>query len=552
MGVWGWLTDPANWSGPNGVPARTVEHVVIAALAMLLGVLVALPVGIWLGHVRRAAFLTTSIGNLGRAIPTLAILVILASIPEIGVGDLAAILALAVFSIPPMLTSAYVGVRDVDPDVRDAARGMGMTGGQVLRRVELPLAAPSILSGVRTSLVQVVATVSLAALVGSGGLGRYVVDGFARQDQTLVLVGALLVSLLAIATDRAAGWGTRRLSPRGIRSQTRGESADELLVARVPGDRTPAAPGAALKWAGAYGVMAVVVAGGLLMAGGRSQEGQVTIAAFNFGESKVMAALYAGMLEDIGVDVSVSELSSREVIAPALQAGEVDAVPEYLGTFTEFLNKQVNGPDAPAVANSDVAETLAAGRGLADPLGITLAEPALAADQNAFAVTREFADQHSLRTVSDLAALSQTSPVVLGGPPECPTRPFCQPGLEEVYGAQIKEFVPLDAGGPLTKQALAQGAIDVGLVFSSDGGVSALDLVVLEDDKALQTVDNLVPALSEGASTPQNVAALNRLAATLTTEDLIELNRQVDIERRAPQEVAAEYLLAKGLVAAAP
>ncbi len=304
-----------------------------------------------------------------------------------------------------------------------------------------------------------------------------------------------------------------------------------------------------IRWAGAYGVMAVVVAGGLLMAGGRSQEGQVTIAAFNFGESKVMASLYAGMLQDAGVDVAVSELSSREVIAPALQAGQVDAVPEYLGTFTEFLNKQVNGPDAPAVANSDVTETLAAGRGLAEPLGITLAEPALAADQNAFAVTREFAEQHSLRTVSDLAALSQTEPVVLGGPPECPTRPFCQPGLEEVYGAQIEEFVPLDAGGPLTKQALAQGAIDVGLVFSSDGGVSALDLVVLEDDKALQTVDNLVPALSERAATPQNIAVLNRLAATLTTEDLIELNRQVDIERRDPQAVAAEYLQAKGLVA---
>jgi ABC-type proline/glycine betaine transport system permease subunit/glycine betaine/choline ABC-type transport system substrate-binding protein len=552
MGVWAWLTDPANWTGPNGVPARTVEHVVIAGFAMLLGIVVALPVGIWLGHVRRAAFLTTSIGNLGRAIPTLAILVILASIPAIGVGDLAAILALAVFSIPPMLTSAYVGVRDVDPDVRDAARGMGMTGGQVLRGVELPLAAPSILSGVRTSLVQVVATVSLAALVGSGGLGRYVVDGFARQDQTLVLVGALLVSILAVATDRAAGWGTRLLSPRGIRSQARGAEADELAVARVPDDRTPAAKGAALRWAGAYGVMAVVVAGGLLMAGGRSQEGQVTIAAFNFGESKVMASLYAGMLEDIGVDVSVSELSSREVISPALEAGEVDAVPEYLGTYTEFLNKQVNGPDAPAVANSDVAETLAAGRGLADPLGITLAEPALAADQNAFAVTREFAETHSLRTVSDLAAFSQGSPVVLGGPPECPTRPFCQPGLEEVYGAQIKEFVPLDAGGPLTKQALSQGAIDVGLVFSSDGGVSALDLVVLEDDKALQTVDNLVPALSERASTPQIIAALNRLAATLTTEDLIELNRQVDIERRPPKEVAAEYLLAKDLVAGTP
>jgi osmoprotectant transport system substrate-binding protein len=299
-------------------------------------------------------------------------------------------------------------------------------------------------------------------------------------------------------------------------------------------------------------VVAVVVAGGLVMAGGRGQEGQVTIAAFNFGESKVMANLYAGMLRDAGVETAISELSSREVIAPALQAGEVDAVPEYLGTFTEFLNKQVNGPDAPAVANSDVTETLAAGRGLAEPLGITLAEPALAADQNAFAVTRAFADEHALRTVSDLAAWSQTSPIVLGGPPECPTRPFCQPGLEGVYGAQIKEFVPLDAGGPLTKQALAQGAIDVGLVFSSDGGVSALDLVVLEDDRALQTVDNLVPALSEAAATPQVIAALNRLAATLTTDDLIELNRQVDIERRDPKVVAAEYLVATDLVAATP
>jgi osmoprotectant transport system substrate-binding protein len=299
---------------------------------------------------------------------------------------------------------------------------------------------------------------------------------------------------------------------------------------------------------GAYGVLAAVVAVGLLLSGGPGRAGQVTIAAFNFGESKVMANLYKGVLEQAGTSVEVSELSSREVIAPALQQGAVGAVPEYLGTYTEFLNKQVNGPDAPAVANSSVPETLAAGRGLAEPLGVTLAEPALAADQNAFAVTRQFAEENSLTTVSDLAALSQSQPLRLGGPPECPTRPFCQPGLEDVYGAKIGEFLSLDAGGPLTKQALTQGQVDVGLVFSSDGGVSALDLVVLDDDKSLQTVDNLVPALSEAAATPQNIAALNRLSATLTTEDLIELNRQVDIERRDPAAVAEEYLRDKGLV----
>jgi osmoprotectant transport system substrate-binding protein len=547
VGVWDWLTDPANWTGPNGVPVRTGEHLLITVAAMLLGTAVAVPVGVWLGHVRRAAFLTTSIGNLGRAIPTLALLVILASIPAIGVGDLAAVLALALFAVPPMLTSAYVGVRDVDPDVRDAAAGMGLTGGQLLRRVELPLAAPSVLSGIRTSLVQVAATVALAALVGSGGLGRYVVDGFARQDQTLVLVGALLVSIFALATDGIAGWGAGRLSPRGVRGASQ-QARHPLAVARVPDDVGRVAPVAALRWVGGYAVVAAVVAGGLLLTGGARSTDQVTIAAFNFGESKVMANLYAGLLEQAGAEVSVSELSSREVIAPALQEGAVDAVPEYLGTFTEFLNKQVNGPDAPAVANSSVPETLAAGRGLAGPLGITLAEPALAADQNAFAVTRQFAEEHSLETVSDLAAYSQDAPLTLGGPPECPTRPFCQPGLEEVYGARVGEFVSLDAGGPLTKQALAQGQIDVGLVFSSDGGVAALDLVVLADDRSLQTVDNLVPALSDRAATPENIAALNRLAGVLTTDDLIELNRQVDLDRRDPVQVAAEYLADTGLV----
>ena len=549
MGVLQWLTDPANWTGPDGVPARTLEHLVIAGLAMALGMLVALPLGVWLGHTRRAAFLTTSVGNLGRAIPTLALLVILASIPQIGVGDLAAVLALALFAIPPMLTSTYVGVRDVDPGVHDAALGMGMTGGQVLRRVELPLAAPPMLSGIRTSLVQVVATVALAALVGSGGLGRYVVDGFARQDSTLVLVGALLVSVLALGTDWIAGRTTRSLTPAGA-GQPQESGAPELSVQRVEGPRPPANGAVVARWAGAYVVMGAVIAGGLLLAGGRGNADDLRIAAFNFGESKIMASLYEGMLEDAGITVEVSELSSREVIAPALQEGAVDIVPEYLGTYTEFLNKQVNGPEAPPVANSDIEQTLAAGRRLSEPLGVALAEPALAADQNAFAVTRQFAEEHSLVTVSDLAALSQTQPLVLGGPPECPTRPFCQPGLEEVYGAQIQEFVALDAGGPLTKQALTQGAIDVGLVFSSDGGVSALDLVVLTDDRSLQTVDNLVPALSERAATPGVIAALDRLAATLTTDDLIELNRQVDIDRQDPGQVARSYLLDKDLVSA--
>ena len=276
-------------------------------------------------------------------------------------------------------------------------------------------------------------------------------------------------------------------------------------------------------------------------------EGPITIGAFNFTESQILAELYAGVLRAAGVEVSITQSTNREVLEPALEADEVQVVPEYLGTFTEFLNVKANGADAPSVANNNVERTLAAARELADPLGITLLEPSPAEDVNAFAVTADFAAANSIATLSDLAGWSQGNELRLGGPPECPQRPFCQPGLESAYGMQIAEFTPLDAGGPLTKAALDQGSIDLGLVFSSDGSVADLDFVVLEDDLGLQNVDNIVPALASGIAVPQVVDALDALSAVLTTEDLVSLNKAVDIDRRVATDVAAEWLAAKGL-----
>ena len=276
-------------------------------------------------------------------------------------------------------------------------------------------------------------------------------------------------------------------------------------------------------------------------------EGPVTIGAFNFTESQILAELYAGVLRTAGAEVSITQSTNREVLQPALEAGEIQVVPEYLGTFTEFLNVKDNGADAPSVANNNVERTLAAARELADPIGITLLEPSPAEDVNAFAVTGDFAAANAIATLSDLAGWSQSNDLRLGGPPECPQRPFCQPGLEFAYGMQIAEFLPLDAGGPLTKTALVQGTIDLALVFSSDGSVEDLGLVVLEDDLGLQNVDNIVPALASAVAVPQVVDALNALSAVLTTEDLVSMNKAVDIDRRTVSEVAAEYLAAKGL-----
>lgn len=274
----------------------------------------------------------------------------------------------------------------------------------------------------------------------------------------------------------------------------------------------------------------------------------VVIATTNFSETKILASMYQQVLEAQGIDASIKELTTREVIIPALSSGEVQLTPEYLGSLTEFLNKDANGADAPQVATGDAQQSFEEATKLAEPKDLTLLEPSAAQDQNAFAVTQAFADENGLATLSELGTYSQQSPITLGGPPECPKRPFCQPGLEDTYGVQVGSFVPLDAGGPLTIQALKQDKVNVGLVFSSSGTVSANDLVVLEDDKGLQTAENILPALYTPAVTDTITTALDSVSQALTTDELQQLNAQVEIDRQSPQKVAEAWLTENGLL----
>ena len=276
--------------------------------------------------------------------------------------------------------------------------------------------------------------------------------------------------------------------------------------------------------------------------------GDVTVGAFNFGESQVMANMYALLLEDAGFTAEVRALGNREVVQPALQQGDLDVVPEYLGTVTEFLNKAANGEDAEAVASGDVDATTEALSPLAEEAGLVALPPSDAQDQNAFAVQESFATENDLTTLSDLAGVKDGG-YVLGGPPECPDRPFCQPGLEETYGLEIAEFRSLDPGGPLTKQALSDGDIDLGLVFSSDGSLETFGLVVLEDDMGLQTADNLVPLVNAEAPADAISDALAPLSGEgLTTEQLQGLNKRVDVDGEDPAAVAEDFLTEQGLI----
>lgn len=207
-----WLADGEHWTGSNGVPARLVEHLTVSASAVVIAAALALPLAFWLGHTGRGGTLVVGLSNASRAVPTFAVLVLLVATP-VGFGDRATVVALVLFAVPPLLTNAYVGVRDVDRDVREAARGMGMTGRQLLRRVELPLALPLVAAGVRTASVQVVATATLAAYVGGGGLGRFVADGFGRADPAMTAAGGVLVAALALVTEVSLGAVQRRVTP---------------------------------------------------------------------------------------------------------------------------------------------------------------------------------------------------------------------------------------------------------------------------------------------------------------------------------------------------
>ncbi|HEY4889874.1 MAG TPA: ABC transporter permease subunit [Candidatus Dormibacteraeota bacterium] len=210
-----WLTNPTHWQGTDGIPVRLVEHVQLSAESVALGALIALPIGVGLGHFGLFGNVAINISNVGRAIPSFGILVI--AFQVFGLGEAPIILALTALAIPPMVTNSYVALREVDPDVKEAARGMGYRPLAQLFHVELPLAVPLIMAGIRTSAVQVVATAALAALIAGGGLGRYIIDGLAQQDYAKEFAGALLVAALALATEVAL-WGLEQLLvPRGIR-----------------------------------------------------------------------------------------------------------------------------------------------------------------------------------------------------------------------------------------------------------------------------------------------------------------------------------------------
>jgi len=269
-----------------------------------------------------------------------------------------------------------------------------------------------------------------------------------------------------------------------------------------------------------------------------SPKGSITVASFNFPESAILAQIYGQALKAKGYTVAFKlNLGSREVVEPALERGDIDLYPGYAATELEFQNK------GKGEATPDAQATVAKLNTYLNAKSLEALTASGAIDENAFAVLKS-GKYGSKTKLSDLTSVA--AQMVLGGPPECPTRPFCAAGLTKVYGLHFKDFKALDAGGPLTKAALDQGSIDIGLIFSSDSAYSTGKYVQLQDDMHLQNADNVVPVIRKDKANDEVVSLLNSIDSKLTTDTLVSLNKKADVDKQDPDQIASDWLKSNG------
>ena len=278
-----------------------------------------------------------------------------------------------------------------------------------------------------------------------------------------------------------------------------------------------------------------------LSTGGGSSSGAsgggITVGSADFPESALLAEIYAGALEAKGVKVSKRlNIGAREAYIPALQDGSIDLIPEYTGVLTQYFNKSASAKDADGVYTELKA---------ALPATLTVLDKSAAEDKDALVMKKSRADQLGVKSIADLAGKSQQ--LTVGGPPEWKTRPTGIPGFKSIYGLTFKEFRPLDAGGPLTLNALKSGQIDAGDLFTTDPNIAANNLVALDDPKHMYAAQNVVPLITKSKSTPTIEGALNAVSAKLDTTTLAALLTEVVTDKKDPSAVAKEFLTKNGL-----
>jgi len=498
----------------------TAAHLDLVGEALLIAVAVGVPLGILASRSRPAERGIIGLANVLQTIPSLALLGVLLIVFRGQIGKPPALAALVVYSLLPIIKNTILGLKGVDRGVAEAAVGMGMTPWQRLTLVELPLAVPVLLGGVRVAAVASVGMATIAAAIGAKGLGSYIYAGIQVSDPRLILLGSVPAALLALACDGALGELERRLDPTRRRAPGWRDFAAVLATAGL----------VALGLAGAWG--------GLAPRGG---PGTVVIGSKDSAEPKLLGHMLADLVEahtPLRVDRRL-DLGGSLVCYNALARGGLDAYVEYTGTALTTILKRPPAYD-PAEVRATVG-TLLAAEGIATLGAIGF--------ENTFAILmrRDQARELGIRKVSDLARHAATLRAGFG--PEFGRRPDGYPGLARAYGLDLAH-APVEMDRNLLYTALARGSIDVAAGDSTDGRVATLDLLQLEDDRRFFPPYEAVPLVRAAtlAKHPKLRATLDRLAGRIDAPTMRRLNNEVDGQKRDPAGVAREFLEAAGLL----
>lgn len=497
----------------------TREHIFLVLLSTGLAVAIGVPLGILLTRLRSLQTPILGFANIMQTVPSLALFGLLIPIPFIGgIGARTAVIALALYALLPIIRNTVTGILGIDPKVREAATAMGMTGGQILRMVELPLAMPVMLTGIRVAVVISVGVATVAAAVGAGGLGTYIFRGLRQNDNDLLLAGALASALLALLCDFALG--------QFEKSFAIGERAYRF--------RRRVLAGAVVIVLGAIVAASFLTGANRKTETGSSDAGRIVVGSKDFTESVILAEILAQMLEKRGVSVERNLELGGDLPHRSLLSGQIDVYPEYTGTaYTTFL-KHAPITDPQTVYDQTKAE-------YSSQFNLAVSPPLGFANDFAILVRGDVARKNNLKTISDAVSLSKNWQAGFGQ--DFMSRADGYPGFTKAYGFNFAKQ-PREMDLSLTYRALQSGELDIIAGNSTDGLISALDLFQLADDRHFfppyQAVfiarQDAMPVLSE---------TFEKLKNAISTEEMRRLNYEVDGNKRTPKDVASEWLVTK-------
>ena len=497
------------------------EHLYLSIISVFIAIVIGIPLGIFISNEPKLSKPIIGTTNVIQAVPSLALLGFL--IPFIGIGSAPAIVMVVLYSLLPIVKNTYTGLTNIDSDILEAAKGIGLTKSQTMRKVQLPLAFPMIMAGIRISAVTAVGLMTIAAFVGAGGLGYLVFSGVQTVDNSMILAGAIPACILALLIDFVVGKLESSLSYTS-KQKASSKSGNKAKI-----------------WMIGLASIILITAGAFKIYSTVNAEDKIVIGSKNFSESMILGNMLADLIEtktDIQVERKLN-LGGTQVAFSAIKNGDIDLYVEYTGTgLVNILNQS---PESDPDKVYDYVQ-----KEFKQKYNIELLKPLGFNNTYALAVRQDTASEYGLNTISDLAKVSGN--LIMGPTIEFPNREDGLIGLSKTYNIEFKDVKAVDGG--LRYTAIDNHKSDVIDAFSTDGLLEAFQLKVLKDDKEFFPPYYAVPIIKEETlkDHPELKKAINTLSGKLSDEKMRELNYKVDSLKQSPAKVAKEFLEKEGLL----